>query len=123
MPLEALFGQSQKGSSRKLTHLTRSGCLATKGSSCLRCLHDRCAGPDTTTTTIATTHHPTASSQDILTSSAPVNIAPKNAALVLKEACNTIVINTLPRVLLNTQVARIPKPRYPSITGTSGALG
>jgi hypothetical protein len=75
------------------------------------------------TTTIAATHHPTASNQDILTRSAPVNISPRNCAMVLNEACNTIVSSTLPRVLLNIQALKIPNPAYPSINGTGGLLG
>src|SRR5215211_4333742 len=43
--------------------------------------------------------------------------------LVLKEACNIMVSNTLPRVLLNTQVARIPKPCSPLSTAPVGCWG
>jgi hypothetical protein len=58
-----------------------------------------------TITKIATTVHTRASIHDWRTESAPVNIGEKKLPeMVLFAACITMMINTLPRALLKTQL-------------------
>jgi hypothetical protein len=72
------------------------------------CLRERSSGPARRITTIATTHHTTASNHDCLTESAPENIGEKKLPeMVLFEACISMMISTLPRALLNTQLKTI----------------
>src|SRR5919112_1041300 len=99
---------------RRLVQTTRgaavdvSGCT---GSSCFRCLRERSCGPYTTTTTIATAHHTAASNHPSLTESPPENIGKmKVPDMALFVACISMMTNTLPLALLNTQLKTTTAP-------------
>jgi hypothetical protein len=75
-----------------------------------RARRDSRAGPNTTTIITAARHHSPAKSQDCRMESAPTNIGLKNEPdIVLFIACNSIMMNTLPPVLLKPMLT--PRPQ------------
>ena len=81
------------------------------GSSCLVCLRDKCAGPVRITKITAVTHHTTAWSTACLAKSGSATTLEVSVLqTVLFIAWLSMMIKTLPRALLNSQLKTITAP-------------